>query len=313
MKNPTSLLKPRILFLITLLCAAMASMQNAHAAITWTVQDNGDGAANAANCPGAGCRLRDALAAATDGDTINFSVTTPATITLSSGQLVVSTSVTVSGPGADQLSVNGNAASGVFSITSGKTVTISGLTITNGSAPNGGGIFNDHATLTINNCTLSGNSATTAGAGGGGVFNDGESSSATVTINDSTLSGNSATSAGGGGGGVFNDGGNNGNATMAINYSTLSGNSATNGGGGGLNQGNGGNATLTIKNSTLSGNSATTGGGILSLALSPPNNATVTLGNTILNAGDSGENVANGGGSVTSLGYNISSDNGGGF
>src|SRR6202030_2865083 len=79
------------------------------------------------------------------------------------------------------------------------------------------------------------------------------------------------------------------------------------------NQGNGGNATLTIKNSTLSGNSATTGGGILSLALSPPNSATVTLGNTILNAGDPGENIANGGGSVTSLGYNISSDNGGGF
>src|SRR5262245_29801164 len=34
---------------------------------TWTVQSTGDGAANAANCPGPGCRLRDALAAANDG------------------------------------------------------------------------------------------------------------------------------------------------------------------------------------------------------------------------------------------------------
>lgn len=301
MKNPTSLLKPRILFLITLLCAAMASMQNAHAVTTWTVQSTGDGAANTANCPGSGCRLRDALAAATDGDTINFSVTTPATITLNSSQLVVSTSVTVSGPGADQLSVDGNGASGVFSISSGKTVTISGLTIKNGVAANGGGIFNDHATLTINNCTISNNLATSAA--GGGVFNDGESSTAaTVTINYSTVSLNSAPN----GGGVFNDGVNNGNATMAINYSTLSSNLAPNGGGGASTGGNG-NATLTIKNSTLSGNSATNeGGGILNVA------ATLILESTILNAGDSGQNIV-ASGLVTSLGYNISSDDGGGF
>ena len=81
-----------------------------------------------------------------DGDTIDFNLTYPATITLTRGQLVVDNSVTISGPGADQLSVNGNAASRVFYIASGKTVTISGLTITNGNATggNGGGIYNDH-------------------------------------------------------------------------------------------------------------------------------------------------------------------------
>jgi hypothetical protein len=43
-------------------------------ATTITVQSTGDGPANAANCPGASCRLRDAIAAANDGDTINFNL-----------------------------------------------------------------------------------------------------------------------------------------------------------------------------------------------------------------------------------------------
>ncbi len=56
------------------------------------------------------------------------------------------------------------------------------------------GILNDWL-LTMNQCTLSGNSAT-EGGGGGGIYNDG-----TLTLNQCTLSGNSAT----GGGGIFND------------------------------------------------------------------------------------------------------------
>src|SRR5438034_11838826 len=99
-------MKTRILlFLITLVCAAAASMPSVYAA-TITVQNTGDGAANAANCPGSGCRLRDALAKASGDatiDTIDFSVTTPATITLTSGQLEVNANVTISGPGAANL------------------------------------------------------------------------------------------------------------------------------------------------------------------------------------------------------------------
>ena len=82
-------------------------------------------------------------------------------------------SVVISGPGADQLSLNGNAASRVFHIASGKTVTIAGLTITNGHVSNfgGGGIYNDHGSLTVSNCTVNGNSAN--GGGGGGILSDG--------------------------------------------------------------------------------------------------------------------------------------------
>src|SRR5438477_11616753 len=71
--------------------------------------------------------LRQALADVNDGDTINFAVT--GTIGLTSGELLVDKAITISGPGAASLTVNGNAKSRVFHIGSGRTVTISGLTI----------------------------------------------------------------------------------------------------------------------------------------------------------------------------------------
>ena len=69
--------------------------------------------------------LRQALMIAHDGDTINFAVT--GTITLTSGGLPVNKSLTISGPGKDQLSIDGNQASLVFGIFPDKTATISGL------------------------------------------------------------------------------------------------------------------------------------------------------------------------------------------
>ena len=73
---------------------------------------------------------------AVDGDMINFnSSLNGQTITLTSGQLVVNESATISGPGADQLAVDANDASRVFYIASGKDVTISRLTITDGLPP----------------------------------------------------------------------------------------------------------------------------------------------------------------------------------
>src|SRR5713101_4196392 len=101
-----------VIIVATFLGFALAGVERAHAATTITVENTGDGAANAANCPGSGCRLRDALAAAADGDTIDFSVT--GTILLTNGHLLVDKSVTISGPGAALLAVNGNANGRVF-------------------------------------------------------------------------------------------------------------------------------------------------------------------------------------------------------
>ena len=62
MKNRTLVLKTRILFLFTLLCVAMASLQIVHAA-TLTVTNTNDSGVGS---------LRGALASAVDGDTIDF-------------------------------------------------------------------------------------------------------------------------------------------------------------------------------------------------------------------------------------------------
>src|SRR5439155_288520 len=120
-----------------------------------------------------------------------------------------------SGPGANVLAVNGNANGRVFHISPGKTVTISGLTITNGAFNGpGGGIYNDHATLTVSNSTLVGN---VAGVGAG-IFNDGGlSGSATLTLNNSTFSGNSGSVAGT----IVNDGAFSGSATLTIGDTVL--------------------------------------------------------------------------------------------
>ena len=144
-----------------------------------------------ANDSGAGS-LRQALIDAQPGDTIIFRPNFPGTILLSSGELVVSNSLTILGPGPLNLRIDAAYNSRVFNIQAGEVVTLSGLTIMNGSAqgatgssdnssPNGGpgqggGIINA-GLLTLTNCTVLGN--TVAGGntvfdGGGPVAGDGE-------------------------------------------------------------------------------------------------------------------------------------------
>ena len=156
--------------------------------IATTLKEDGTIIVTNTNDSGPGS-LRQALADANDGDVIGFAVT--GTSGLTSGELLVAKNVTISGPGTENLAVNGNNQSRVFHITSGRTVTISGLTITNGSAGSGGGIYNDHAVLILSNCTISGNS-------GDGIHNDGHNiGHATLKINNSLLTNNS--------GGIYND------------------------------------------------------------------------------------------------------------
>jgi hypothetical protein len=234
------------------------------------------------NGPGS---LRQALVDASDGGAIDATGIS-GVITLTSGQLLVDKSVTINGAGADLLAVDGNATSRVFeTVTGAKTVSISGLTIRNGQIGEGGGIENAATvTLTIINSTFSGN---TAGLGGG-VFISG-----IVTIINSTFSSNMASE----GGAIYNSGG----GTLTITNSTFSSNAAPVAGGASFNIG-----TLQIANTTLSDNSSPLGGGVFNIG-------TLQIGNIILNAGASGANIANNGGIITSQGYNLSSDDGGGF
>src|SRR5215468_4805895 len=113
--------------------------------------------------------LRDALAIANDGDTIDATGVS-GTILLTSGELQINHNVTINGPGAGNLAVNGNAASRVFENFA-SNVAISGFTITNGAvrASEGGGIFLNGGTVTVNNSTISNNSADCLG---GGIFSN---------------------------------------------------------------------------------------------------------------------------------------------
>jgi hypothetical protein len=259
----------RTMLVSALLGAATCSVQVVHAS-TITVSSTANS--------GAGT-LRTALASVANGDTIIFSVATPATITLTTGELVVSNNVSILGLGPGNLKINGNAAGRVFHITSGRVVTIASLTVTNGLLTSfvqpddfGAGIYNDHATLTVSNCTVSGNYNTYDR--GGGILNDGGSGSATLTIINSTVSANTCEQ--GGGAGISNLTGP-GSATLTINGSTLSGNSCLNSVGGGIrNEVFEGNATVTISNCTLTGNKGFSGAG-LGIETYPNGTSTVTV------------------------------------
>jgi len=193
--------------------------------------------------------LRQAIIDATDGDTINFSLAANSTITLTS-EITIDNSLTIDGSGtsglvisSDDADSDGHNDSRVFYISSGTTVTINNLTIADGYADYGGGIYNDGGRLNVTNCTISNNNSSSIG---GGIKNTG-----TLTVINSTISGNTAASIGGG---ILNYGSA---ATLIVNNSKFDGNTATEGGGI-YNEG-----SLDIIDSSFATNTVTSlGGGI---------------------------------------------------
>lgn len=89
--------------------------------------------------------LRAEIKAANSGDTIVFdSSLAGKTIFLTSGELLLNKDLTITGPGAGSLAISGSNLSRVFEVASAVTASVSGLTISNGSAVNGGGFLNAH-------------------------------------------------------------------------------------------------------------------------------------------------------------------------
>jgi hypothetical protein len=212
-----------VLLLLTTVSVALASSEEAGAA-TQTVTNCTDSG------PGS---LRQAVEQASSGDTITFSPSLSCeTISLAS-TVDIDINLTIDGPGASVLSLNGGNATGVLLVASGVVATISGLTIEEGSATDGGGIDNS-GTLSLTNSVIAYNS----GIYGGGIYNNG-----TLNVTDTTLSYNHG--APGYGGGIYNSGG-----TVTVLDSTLAVNTADVAGG--VENVNGG--TMSITNSTLSGN-----------------------------------------------------------
>ena len=221
----------------------------------------------------------------TSGATITFDPGVTGSIVLTGGQLLLNKSMTLLGPGADRLALQG-AGSRIFNV-NGSPVVIRGFTVTGGNVgpANGGGIFvSSLGTIGIVSCAITGNTA----GNGGGV----RSSAAATVIIDSTISGNTATGSNGGGGLDLSS------PTTIIN-STISGNVNTAGGtasAGGIWASN--SNPTTILHSTITDNTSNPYGGILKGSSNP-----VVIGSSIV-AGNHGGSDLNPQG-YTSNGHNL--------
>ena len=257
-------------FAIGLLLYAVALPAHAATITVTNTNDNGPGS------------LRQALANANNGDTINFAVT--GAISLTSGGLGITKNVTISGPGFNQLAVNGNQALFVFGVFPQRTVSISGLRIRNAQV----GVYNNQGTVSVSNCVLSGNS-------GAGLYNH---AGASMTVANSNISNNSGTGADNQGtltvsSCVLSDNSNAGisnSGTVTVSNCALIGNS------GGMTS----FGTLTVSYCEISGNS---GDGIF-------NGGTLTVSNCAL-SGNSGDGIGNrafssGAASLTVVNSNVS-------
>jgi uncharacterized repeat protein (TIGR01451 family) len=206
--------------------------------------------------------LRQAIANACPLGIVTFSASLAGPITLTSDELLIDKNLTIRGPGAKLLTItrqSGAPSFRIFNVTNG-SVSISGLTITNGSTASGtsGGGINNASSLTLKDVNINGN---TADAAGGGISNTG-----TLNIVNSNINGNS----GGSVGGINNTG------TLSVMSSLVSGNAADTDAGGILSSG-----TLNLSNSTVSGNSAHgngagSGGGLYLSGTATLANVTVT-------------------------------------
>ena len=282
-----------LLVLVTLLVFLTQGQVVQAGAITVTTTDdelNADG----------DCSLREAIQAANTDTAVDActagsgadTISVPAgTYTLSiagfnedanaTGDFDITDDLSITGSGEATTIIDGASLDRIFDIRSSVTAYISGLTMQNGSANFGGGIYlRAAATLTLDSSTLTGNTATSS-TGGGGIYMSFAAASTLILIN-STVSDNTATGDGGGiktctacsvtltdsavsgntttngtGGGIENLG------TLILDNTTVSGNTAA-GAGGGIHSIGSGGLTVTISNSTFSGNNAHFGGGIFS-------------------------------------------------
>jgi len=255
--NATNLLTV-ILAVLVLIASPGLMVKTALSAglLVTTADDENDG------CAVGNCSLREAIAAASPGDTITFAgdydIVLTSTLTIDKALII---------DGSDHaITVNGNDAVRVFHVSADTHATFNHLTICHGKVttpesypyPAGGGIkIESGAVVTLTNSVVDSNVATYYDAvwneyygHGGGIFNQG-----TLTVSGTTFSNNVASSSTGhgfGSGGAIDNGG-----TLSVSGSTFTGNGATSGGAIYSDSG----TTMVVENSTFTGNSAPCGGG----------------------------------------------------
>jgi len=212
--------------------------------------------------------LRQALLDAVAGDHVAFDpvLLLAKTITLTSAELLVNKNLTFDP--SPRVTLSGGHTLRVLHVAGGVTVSVTGLTIRDGSSTLGGGGIYNQGTLTVSGCTISGNSADDFG---GGIYN---APGTTLAVSGGTVSGNSA---GFSGGGIDNHG------MLTVSGAGISGNNAERGGGI-CNF-----FSATVSSSTVSNNSADDGGGIYTSGVMTVSGCTLTDNG----AGEAGGGICN--------------------
>ena len=262
---------------------------------------------------GMGDSLREVIEASVSGDVIKFDggdgggaglfapLYDGSRIKLAFGELVINKDLTIDAsqhpggftideegvahPFPGGITIDAEGLSRCIRIAPGVTVTLKGVTLTHGTADNGGGLINEGSTVILQECILTGNLALGHGGGlyneagdleviqctfslnaaeaGGALYND---NAGGLEVGFSTFAGNYARN----GGGIYNL---KGNAT--IRTSTFTQNDAVVSGGGFLNA----EATTLVENCTFNGNTSgeNKGAGIANVDLADINNANLTL------------------------------------
>lgn len=280
------------------LCALVSALllgafAESASATVWAVSPGSPGACTLAdpNC----ATIQAAVNASSSNDTINVAAGTYAENVSVSGK-----SLTFVGEETATTIVDGGGTGSVFSVIEGVdpiTAEFQDLTIRNGFASLGGGVYSSAARIILTRCLLTDNDANydgTAGSNrGGGVYvGDGG-----LIVHATTFSDNQTNGHDGVGGAIYALGA----FPFSVDNSAFSGNSDSFGGGGGAIANDGGDLDLT--SCTFSGNSAAFGGGN---SLYNLNGATADLSHTIL-ANGSLDNCF-GAGIDSPVGHNLSDD-----
>lgn len=187
--------------------------------------------------------IADAVQCALAGDTITLGAD------VYQENLIVDKSMMIIGAGAGQSVLDGFASNAsTIIVEPDVALVLEGVTVTGGSAAQGGGIYTLSGQVTINNSIITANTASDAGSG---IF----TYAGTIEINNSTIGPNAQTQNGGGLATVA--------GTIIVNNSTITENSVSVNGGGLLNEA----AKVALTNSTVSGNQALeSGGGLATLS-----------------------------------------------
>ena len=190
----------------------------------------------------------------------------PAILQLARDEFLLHGDISITGPGPSLLTIDANHATRAFYVYPGVTAEISGLSIEQGRASDGGGAIANRGFLTLTDIDLTDNFAN-GELGGGAIYSDGE-----LVLDNATLTDNTADVAGGG---IHNAG------VLTLTDADFHGNSAGSAGGAIHNL-----ADATLVHVALFGNSAPTGGAISNAA------GQLNLENVTFNGNSAGDGAA---------------------